>query len=393
MKSYAKKILSLFLVLTLLLIPSTAVSGDGTIQYTQSPCTLTKYQTDEQGKIILPEAFGNEPLERIGMYAFSGSNNISEVVIPKTVNSVLAAAFYGCSSLKKVNIPSGVETVSKFTFWDCSSLSDIILPDSVLSIDDGAFWSCKSLESLSFPNGLKTIGDAAFYNSGIRTAVIPDSTTYIGESAFDSCRDLKLVAINGAVAEIKKETFNSCSSLESVLISEGTVSIADGAFSGCSSLSAVTIPKSVQTISSSAFKDCGSLKRIIGYKGSFAENFAAQNGLEFYDAENEHKKLSKNYMAARDSNGQTIIIGSCFECGGIIEHTVTGFLPSGDADGNGTVDLDDAIFAAQYSVGLIPIAPDTFFDANVNSDEKLNIIDALIIARSAQKTDTEIDKI
>ena len=387
MKICTKKFATLFLALLTAIVFCGTVSADGdTIEYSQSPCTLQKYLTDKSGTVVLPNSYGGEPLSRIGMYAFTGSENITEIVIPETVDTIMPAAFQGCYSLKTVNIPDNIKTVSKYTFWDCRTLSKLFLPESTSLIDDGAFWNCESLQSLYLPENIQKIGDAAFYNTGLTAAVIPKSVSELGASAFDSCRNLKFISVRGSVAEIKKEAFTGCSSLKAAAFSEGTVSIADGAFSGCSSLSVVQLPSSLQFVSPSAFDGCISLKAIKGYKGSYAESYAGQNGLLFIDIESEHCELGNDYSAIYRKDGKTAaVIGACSNCGGVIDCEPSEYDSNGDTDGDGTVTLDDAILTARYDVGLAAITPESFLRGNINKDSRLDIADALLTVQKAQK--------
>lgn len=50
------------------------------------------------------------------------------------------------------------------------------------------------------------------------------------------------------------------------------------AFRGCSSLTSITIPESVKTIGEYAFDQCDSLEVIFALKGSYAEQWAKDNG-------------------------------------------------------------------------------------------------------------------
>ena len=58
----------------------------------------------------------------------------------------------------------------------------------------------------------------------------------------------------------------------------------------------------------------------------------------------------------------------------------TGTLNLGDVNGNGTVDIIDALLAAQYYVGLNP-SPFEAAKADVNCNGTIDIVDALLIAQ------------
>ena len=65
-----------------------------------------------------------------------------------------------------------------------------------------------------------------------------------------------------------------------VIINQGVTSIGSCAFADCISLTSVIIPASVTSIGVSAFYDCSDLT-ISGYSDSYAESYAAENGLPF----------------------------------------------------------------------------------------------------------------
>lgn len=82
------------------------------------------------------------------------------------------------------------------------------------------------------------------------------------------------------VIAIGNRAFENIGSIIEVKISAGVKKIGSKAFANCSLLNYVFIPSSVKDIASNAFE--GSTNIIIyGVKGSYAEHFASDNGLEF----------------------------------------------------------------------------------------------------------------
>lgn len=65
-----------------------------------------------------------------------------------------------------------------------------------------------------------------------------------------------------------------------VELCEGITGIGKSAFADCENLEAVLIPRSVAEIGEEAFSGCGEFT-VFGYKGSFAEEYAAENGIAF----------------------------------------------------------------------------------------------------------------
>lgn len=73
-----------------------------------------------------------------------------------------------------------------------------------------------------------------------------------------------------------------------VVIPKEITEISDNAFYGCSKVTSVEIPESVTRIGNGVFEGCDALKTIKGKKGSYAENYANENGYEFLDTSNSN---------------------------------------------------------------------------------------------------------
>ena len=78
-----------------------------------------------------------------------------ELVIPQkiqngTVIGLYNAAFQNCSDVTSVLIPEGVVSIMFAAFDMCTSLKNITIPNSVVSIDITAFSNCISLENVYF---------------------------------------------------------------------------------------------------------------------------------------------------------------------------------------------------------------------------------------------------
>jgi hypothetical protein len=167
---------------------------------------------------------------------FSGSA-VKAVVIPEGVKFVGDAAFQGCSQLEIVCFKgNSVTKIENSAFHMCTKLSKVSLPDSVKEIGEMAFAGCSSLKQLKFPANLKTILGAAFFQTGFETINFPEGLETIG-NAFSMCENLKTVTIPASVKEIDADIFG-----------EGAIK-----------------------------KDV----KIVAPAGSYAEQFAKDNGFEF----------------------------------------------------------------------------------------------------------------
>ncbi len=300
---------------------------------------LVKY-VGPGGDVVIPDG-----VTSIGEGVFYHCSSLTSVIIPDGVTSIGACAFYVCDKLTSVAIPNSVTRIGDEAFAWCNNLTNVTIPDSVTSIGDEAFVYCWSLTNVTIPDSVTGIGAAAFEGCSGLTSVtigagvniedlsksfllengnigafavsdnndvyasqngilytydmstllrcpaakasvtIPVSVTSIRELAFAGCENLNNVTIPDSVTSIGAGAFEYCDSLTSVIISEGITSIGDTAFYGCFSLSSVAIPKSVITIGRDAFDGCAEDSSeeftIYGYKGSYAETYAKENGFNF----------------------------------------------------------------------------------------------------------------
>ena len=240
---------------------------------------------NEVTEIVIPES-----VDSIQSKAFYMCN-ISSITIPNSVTSIGERAFSGCSSLTSITIPNSVSKIEKYTFSGCFSLTSITIPNSVTSIGERAFFGCSSLTSISIPNSVTSIGERAFYNcSSLTSVTIGNSVTSIGDYAFNNCSSLSSVHWNAInydnissssdapfdyiLTQITSFTFGDAvesipaylccgmKNLQSLTIPNSVTSIGECAFYDCSSLTSVTIGNSVTSIGGSAFSYCSAISDI-----------------------------------------------------------------------------------------------------------------------------------
>lgn len=118
-------------------------------------------------------------LRSLGENLFHGCTNLSDIVVPPTIDQVellpfqdcqllvsvdlsqchltriTYLAFYQCESLKSVLLPpTNLKRIEGFTFALCCSLTHLWIPPTVKYIDAAAFKGCTKLLSLELPEGL-----------------------------------------------------------------------------------------------------------------------------------------------------------------------------------------------------------------------------------------------
>ncbi len=128
-------------------------------------------------------------------------------------------------------------------------------------------------------------GKGAFENkTSVTSITMPSSVNYIGKLAFHYCSNLTKIKMSDAITTIGDSAFESCTALRDFNMPSSLVSIGENAFKGCISLKAVFIPKTVTSIGKDAFAQTNGIV-IYGYKGSAAETYTAENGLDFVDVD------------------------------------------------------------------------------------------------------------
>ena len=213
-------------------------------------------------------------VEYIGNEAFSRCSGLTSVTIGNNVTSIGVGAFYYCPSLKSVHI-SDIEAwcgiafnsddsnplyYAKHLYVNGEEIKDLIIPNSVESIGARAFYDCCDLSFVTIGNSVENIGKEAFYHCiGLTSVTIPNSVTTISARAFYDCSGLSSVTIGNSVEYIGIEAFYRCSGLTSVIIPNSVISINQNAFKDCDGLSSVTIGSHIKNVYNQAFASCDEL--------------------------------------------------------------------------------------------------------------------------------------
>ena len=118
--------------------------GDGHVLNQPSEIILSKnlisignyalYECSSLTNIEIPES-----VTSIGDYALSGIT-LTNIEIPKGVTSIGERAFYRCFSLTNIEIPESVTSIGDYAFQSSDELKEIVIPRSVKYIGRGAFY-------------------------------------------------------------------------------------------------------------------------------------------------------------------------------------------------------------------------------------------------------------
>ena len=189
---------------------------------------------------------GDKDITAIGDYAFA-YKNVSDLVIPDTIETIGNSAFEKCQGITTLNLPKSVKRIGEKAFFGVS-LSNVVFDDKskLESIGNSAFGNT-NIESITLPTSLTNIGASAFTGTKITNVTIPFSVVTIGEKAF--------AGLNLEFVEFEIEADSG---------KYGMQSIAQNAFEGCPVPQYVTAPMGII----SKIKDCFSFVETINVIGN-----------------------------------------------------------------------------------------------------------------------------
>lgn len=247
--------------------------------------TIYKY-LGSGSEVTIPDQIDGYPVTQLVDSAFDSNNNITKVIFPDTITKIGECCFAYCRNLEgPLVLPKNLTSLGERAFEFCSSLSgDLVIPDGITEIESQVFWGSGFDGVLTLPNNLRKIGYEAFRGSGFSgTLMLPPNLKSIGEAAFFRTDFEGTVTIPNSVTSIAKDAFYDCNNITRINLSNRIKTIEQGSF--CTyGMKEIYIPKSVTTISRVAFRD-GQIIKIFGYKDSYAETYALENGYEFVDVE------------------------------------------------------------------------------------------------------------
>ena len=147
------------------------------VAYNGTTCSVTSighsafYMCSGLTSVIVPKS-----VTSIENRAFASCSALNSVTIGNSVTSIGDQAFDGCSALESVYI-SDIAAWCNIDFEDYDSnplheahhlyvngeeVKDLVIPNSVESIGNYAFYDCSALTSVTIPNSVTSIGDYAF---------------------------------------------------------------------------------------------------------------------------------------------------------------------------------------------------------------------------------------
>ncbi len=303
----------------------------------------------------------NSSLKTIGTYIISNNIQLTELVIPATVQSIKKNAFWGLSAvesikfhavncvveenwftnnvfgqekkainyyvgpdcteipayfakektIESINIDGAIKKIGANAFYKAVFNGDFILPSTVTEIGTSAFYSTVFNGDFILPSAVTEIGTYAFYSSTFSegtTITIPQGIKNIGGSAFYKVKNLQETLNLNSL-----ETLGSCAfsntNIKSIDFGDKLESIPSEVVTN-TPVETIRIGKAVTSIKYDAFNSCPSIKKVMIY-GNIADGVEnsyggrPNNKYQLFDVDKQND-YSKNIEIVIGSNVKRI---------------------------------------------------------------------------------------
>ena len=146
---------------------------------------------------------------KVPEWMYYRNQSVGAVRIPEGTTEIGRFAF-SRSSLRTVTIPEGVTVIDYAAFYHCDNLDNVILPDTVNTVGAKAFthtgW-LDDFEENSMDDFLISGDILVAYKGNLPEVVIPDGVRVIAEEAFRNHTELKKVHLPASVTDIGNDAF------------------------------------------------------------------------------------------------------------------------------------------------------------------------------------------
>jgi len=144
-------------------------------------------------------------------------DDVTHVIIDRSVKIILRAAFARRRRLVSVNMHDEVGKIEEDAFCGCISLRKIKLI-GVREVEKAAFFSCRNLKDVEFGDKLERIRDYAFNCCISLQKIQMPSVRTIGDGTFANCAQLTDVEFGCNLESIQRYDLGSCPNLRRIVI-------------------------------------------------------------------------------------------------------------------------------------------------------------------------------
>ena len=95
---------------------------------------VTKCDKKAAGLVTIPDTYSGKPVVGIAKEAFRECVNVTDVIIPDSIEKIGTRAFYGCAGLTNIVIPDSLKRAGRGIFAGCTSLTGSIRTKNIITI-------------------------------------------------------------------------------------------------------------------------------------------------------------------------------------------------------------------------------------------------------------------
>lgn len=246
-------------------------------------------------KITIPST-----IQKIGNNSFKGCSSLGEIVYnavaaengietkwsdPLFPNSVWSLTFgdkvksipdyllFKMNGLSEINLPKSLESIGEHAFEGCNTVQELLIPDNVISIGMQAIYGLENLKKLTIGEGLKEIdyynlfGKCPNLKTLIWNAIALNEKTFDPYHGTDACNaPIENVIYGDNVKYIPGQMFWKSATLSDVQFGKSVEKIGEAAFRQCENLKTANLPDNLEEICDYAFYTSGIEKFIIPSK-------------------------------------------------------------------------------------------------------------------------------
>ena len=94
------------------------------------PLKLISVGEEQQSIVKVPAQLSNRygnsvPVVGISDQAFAGNEQVTDIILPSSIENLPAGAFSGCRNLKNITIPKNIRIIRERTFEQCVNLENV----------------------------------------------------------------------------------------------------------------------------------------------------------------------------------------------------------------------------------------------------------------------------
>ena len=329
--------------------------------------------------LIIPEG-----VEHISDRAFAYCYNLKKLVLPSTLKSIGDGAFYGERALSEVishiQTPFAI-TENTFTGYDFStgkgipSEATLFVPIGTKDAYLANGWTMfKAIEEGEVKEA--TVDGLKYsYSTGSKKATVIAGDNYSSITNLEIPAKVTIDNVEYAVKAIGADAFWNCNGFSTLILPRGLESIGNDAFGCCFGLTKIELPSSLKNIGSGAFSGEKKLTEVISH---ILEPFdISDDTFSGYDVSTwtPIPSTAKLYVPKGTKSKYENCAGWKTIFQGNIEETD---FANGDANGDGSENMTDAVDAISYLLGQ---TPDNFDAAAVdmNGDGLVTVTDIILL--------------